>query len=131
MAYDSWTCIMVRNGPGLIPDLVRQRLKLEACRLYAKEKERAGFKTPECSGVLLSTRRAHSVGARTGILFKAEVEISGHPECQINFLLSVADLERGAQFVQQVEEANRAVMVPGMVDECPELYQFKNLSRRA
>ena len=132
MSHDSWTYILVNNGPGLVPDQVQLRLKLEACTLYQHEKETATIQSRECTGTLKSTRQAFTVRARTGILFKAELQHEGESGVwQINFLLSIADLGRGKALLREIEEGEGVARHPitEMTEECPELYRFRDLSR--
>ena len=35
--YDSWTCLSVERGPGMLSDEVRNLLKAAACDLYIKK----------------------------------------------------------------------------------------------
>jgi hypothetical protein len=95
---------MVRNGPGIIPDDIRNALILLACGLNQKKLDEMRFHTTLLWGAIATEWKVHMVGTRAGVLFKSQFDYEGGIDCQVNFLLNRADLEEGAEMIRQLEE---------------------------
>lgn len=129
MSYDSWTCLMVEKGPGMITDEVRAALKMAACDLHLKKWERMHIVSDVCNGIIETAWDTHLVGTRSGVLFRTQID-SETGDYRVNFLLSTDDLERGAEVLREMEEKGQGVW--GTSPEpfpCPALYQFYDLNR--
>ena len=128
MSYDSWTILMVKNGPGLIADGVRNSLKAAACNLTLKKWDKMHIVNDHCTGRIQTAWTTHNVGGRSGVLFRAQVE-SDDGEYLVNFLLSTEDLERGAEILRKMEEGGQGMWADGSGQiPCPELYEFYDLT---
>lgn len=129
MSYDSWTCLMVEKGPGMITDEVRSALKMAACDLHFKKWERMHIVSDVCDGIIETAWETHTVGTRSGVLFRTQIG-SEQGEYMVNFLLNTDDLERGAEVLREMEEQGEkpwgtsAGRFP-----CPALYRFHDLHR--
>ena len=131
MSYDSWTCLMVKNGPGMLPDDVCAALKYAACNLYHQQKAAMVIKSDVCDGFIETDGTSHSVGGRSGTLFRAKIEVEDG-EYLVNFLMNGKDLERGADILRRTIEEGE--LVRGTDTDripCDELYKFHDLSRRS
>lgn len=101
--YDSWSCLMVEKGPGVITDEVRAALKMAACNLSLKKIDRSKINSEVCDGIIQTAWDSHIVGSRSGILFRAQItEKSG--DYFVNFLLNEDDLKQGGELLRQLEE---------------------------
>lgn len=128
--YDSWTCLMVQNGPGMLPDEVRAELKLFACRMQHGHTDEMYMRGKHCNGLLKTDWGSFSVGSRSGILFKAHFDWKGG-ECQVNFLLGEEDLLAGARLIEEALERGDDgtwEMIDGTIP-VPELYKFLDLGQ--
>ncbi len=96
---DSWTCIGIDKGGGLLPDELMYALKMAACTLHLEKKKQLLFQSDECDGLIKTDWTDHLLGTRSGILFRAEVS-SNAQEWQVNFLLHERDLEHGARILE-------------------------------
>lgn len=131
MSYDSWSCLMVEKGPGMISDDVRAALKMAACDLSLKKWERMHIVNDVCNGIIQTAWDTHIVGTRSGVLFRAQIE-SETGDYKINFLLSTADLERGAEIIREMHEKEGTPWSETSSPfPCSELYQFYDLSERS
>ena len=129
MSNDSWTCLMVQNGPRMIEDEVRAALKMAACDLHLKKWERMHIVSDVCDGIIETAWDTHVVGSRSGVLFRTQIG-SGTGEYMVNFLLGTDDLERGAEVLREMEERGEAGWRTGEgVLPCPALYRFHDLHR--
>jgi len=129
MSYDSWTCLMVEKGPGMITDQVRAALKMAACDLHLKKWDRMHIVSDVCDGIIETAWDTHVVGTRSGVLFRTQIG-SEQGEYMVNFLLHEDDLNRGAEVLREMEE--RGEQVWGTASErfpCPALYRFNDLHR--
>jgi hypothetical protein len=126
---DSWSCLMVEKGPGLIEDDVRAALKMEACRLSLEKIDRRKMSNSVCDGIIQTEWTTHVVGGRAGVLFRAQItEETG--DYQINFLLNEDDLKRGTDFLRQMkEEEGRRWGEASERFPDPDLYVFYDLRR--
>ena len=104
MTYDSWSCLMVQNGPGVIPDAIRTTLKAAACGLKLQGKDTSLIENDACSGIISTGWKVHSVGSVSGVLFRSQFDFEEALDCKVNFLLSTKDLERGVQIIREMEE---------------------------
>lgn len=130
MSYDSWTCLMVDRGPGMLAEEVRAALKMAACDLYLNRLERMRVATEVCSGYIETGWETHSVGARSGILFRTQIDCE-QGDYHVNFLLSVGDLERGAgRLRDRIERGEYAVGTSEERFPCEALYEFHDLGER-
>ena len=127
MSYDSWTCLMVEKGPGVLTDEIRAVLKMAACELHLKQWDRMHIHSEVCEGVIETAWATKVVGARSGVLFRTQID-SEEGEYLVNFLLNDDDLERGAEFLRELREAGAAPT--GVAEEpfpCRDLYRFYDL----
>lgn len=131
MSFDSWTVLMVRKGPGVIPDDVSASLKMAACDLYLNKFDRMRVETDACSGFIETSWDTQTVGTRTGVLFRSHVD-DEDDEYQINFLLATADLERGAAWLRKLAEEGSGVWRTGEGKvSCEALYDFRDLREKS
>lgn len=129
MSYDSWTCLMVEKGPGMITDQVRAVLKMAARDLHLKKWDRMHIVSDVCDGIIETTWESHVVGTRSGVLFRTQIG-SEQGDYMVNFLLNTDDLNRGVEVLREMEE--RGLEAWGTASErfpCPELYRFYDLHR--
>jgi hypothetical protein len=129
--FNSWTCMMVSKGPGLVSEEIRNHLQLAAADLTLRKWDRmkiVGNKSP-CEGIIETDWKHHLIGTRGGILFRSQVE-GENGEYFINFLLSEEDLKEGAKTLQKQYEENgfdwQASREPFPLAE---LYEFRDLKR--
>lgn len=101
--WDSWTCITVDDGPGILPDEVRTALKLAACEMHDDKLALLRFKHALCQGEIDTEWEHRMVGGRGGILFHARID-ADDGEYKVHFLVSNADLKRGAKRLKKVVE---------------------------
>lgn len=127
MQWDSWSCLMVQMGPGILPDAVCAELKKGACELHLKKRDRMPLVGGLCDGVIQTDWSTRLLGIRSGVLFRSQFDWEGGG-CKANFLLSTDDLERGAEVLREMMEHQGGGWV-----ESPEpfpvreLYQFYDL----
>ena len=129
MYHDSWVCVTVEKGPGLITDEVRTVLKMAACDLHLKRWDRMHIISDMCAGLIQTKWETHSLGGASGVLFRAQVE-RDEGDYQVNFLLNERDLKRGARFLREIEEepAGNWEQIPQEFEvPIPELYRFYDL----
>lgn len=130
MAYDSWTCLMVEKGPGMLDDDVRTALKKAACHLQYKRWDRMHIESDVCGGLIETAWKTHVVGSRPGVLFRAQIE-GEEEDYFVNFLLSVDDLERGAHVLREEEREGNVWADSSTSFPCEDLYRFENLRKSA
>jgi len=126
--YDSWTILMVQDGPGILPDDVRTALKLSACELSWKKRDCRHIVSDVCEGFIETKWETRIVGVRSGILFHSQITIGNGSNCRVNFLLSVDDLARGEKILREMEESGAYNW--SMNEErfpIEDLYRFDNL----
>lgn len=119
---------MVKNGPGMLRDEVRDELKLFACRMQQGYVSEMRMRGKYCSGIMKTDWDSFSVGTRAGILFQAQFDWDGG-ECQVNFLLSEDDLQAGARLIEEAIERGTDgtwESLDGIIP-VPELYKFRDL----
>lgn len=127
MNTDSWTCLLVENGTGVIDNRVRNALKCAACELYLRKWEKMHILNDVIDGIITTVWSTHLVGTRSGVLFRTEFDSEGTQNYKVNFLMSEEDLGRGADLLKQFEET------PGGWESTPvrvpveALYQFNDL----
>lgn len=128
---DSWTCLMVEKGPGLITDEMRTTLKAAACNLHLQRLDRLPVKSGVCDGVIQTEWKTYMVGPSGGVLFRAQV-FADTGDYSVNFLLGQKDLEAGAAMLREIEEGSPGAwnMGEGTLP-VPELYWFQNLRKSA
>ena len=80
-----------------------------------------------CNGLIETEWHTKTIGARSGVLFKAQIDnVQG--DYFVNFLLSTDDLERGAEVLREmIERGERIGELLAGPAPCPELYHFRNL----
>lgn len=131
MYGDSWSCLMVEKGPGMIDDQTRATLKAAACNLHLKRIDRMVITSDVCGGIIQTNWDTHLVGERSGILFRCQVE-RDEGDFFVNFLLNTRDLEAGAEVIREMEERGfgqwETAHEPFPVQE---LYQFYDLRKRS
>ena len=103
MPHDSWTVLMVQDGPGMLSDDVRTALKIAACELHLKRAERMRIKSHVCEGFIETEWKTKVIGARSGVLFRCQID-SGGGNYRVNFLFSEKDLRRGADIIREIDE---------------------------
>jgi hypothetical protein len=129
MNADSWSCLMVGRGMRIVNEQLRNILKASACNMHLQKLDRMVIKNDLCDGVMQTEWTSYTVGARSGVLFRSQIECEGG-ECQINFLLSTKDLEAGASVIRDMEEYADGTWEENFEDfPIPELYQFHDLRR--
>lgn len=128
MSYDSWTCLMVENGPGVITDHLRSSLKRAACELHLKRWDKMHIIEDGLNGVISTAWTSHMVGVRSGILFRTHFDAETAQDYKVNFLLSEDDLARGAEVIKEFYESAGVSWTEGDGSiPVPELYQFYDL----
>lgn len=100
---NSWTCLMVEKGPGILSDRVRGALESYACKLHLDRVDRIKITSPACGGYIQTEWKTYTIGMSTGVFFRCQVEIDGG-DCLVNFLLNKKDLEVGAETIREMEE---------------------------
>lgn len=127
--FDSWVCLSVSKGPGVIDEQIKAVMKRAACSLHRDKKDRKLFTSDICSGLIETAWKSATLGAQTGIIFHIEVE-NDDGLWQVNFMMNTKDLERGAAIIDELGDAS----MEGEWRESPtdfpvpELYHFKDLS---
>jgi hypothetical protein len=126
--YDSWHCLSVEKGPGMISDEVLEMLRLSACDLSLKKWDKMHIENDLVSGIITTHWNTYVVGSRSGVLFRAQIDCEDGTDFMVNFLFNEDDLARGAQIIKQMEEgeAGRWSDKPGRIP-VPEMYEFYNL----
>lgn len=129
--YDSWTCLTVEKGPGMLTDGIRAALKRAACTLHRRKRDKMLFESEECDGIIETAWDSHLVGALSGILFRTQLT-SEDGDFQVNFLLNTGDLERGALLLGDDTEGSEDGVWTNHPERFPveALYQFYDLSSR-
>lgn len=129
MSLDSWTCIAVTKGGGLIPDELMQVAKMAACRLHLEKRNDLFFTSEVCDGYITTSWEDKLLWTRSGVFFSIEASMDDR-EWQINFLLNARDLERGAKLLEQGDELDPddviSINVPFRVP-IDRLYEFHDL----
>lgn len=115
---------MVEKGPGLLDERVRIGLKKAACELHLRGWDKMNMiDSKVCTGTIETEWKTFSVGARSGVLFKAQItEETG--DYKVNFLLNTRDLERGAEVLREMEEGGDMWVRSTERFPVPELYEF-------
>lgn len=123
---------MVEKGPGLLPDEVRNVLKVAACDLHLKRWDRMNIASDIIDGLIETKWDTHLVGTRSGVLFRAQIDCEDGTDYKVNFLLSEEDLKRGADLIRQMEEGRGGTWgeSPSRFP-VPELYKFYDLRAAA
>ncbi len=131
MSYDSWTCLMVEKGPGIITGEVRAALKMAACDLQRKKWDRMHIQSDVCGGLIETAWKTHAVGSRSGILFRAQIDGDSANGYMVNFLTSIAeDLKRCADVLHEMEERGEEKWSAAQSPfPCEALYRFDDLHR--
>ena len=129
MSYDSWTCLMVEKGPGILDDKVRLALKVAACDLRRRQHDRSLLSTSVCDGVIKTEWKSFAVGSRSGILFNAQIT-GERGDYLVNFLLGEDDLDRGAELLREKFEEGGVYIDAPQRFPVDELYKFENLHVR-
>ncbi len=101
--WDSWTCVTIDKGPGVLPDELRTALKIAACEMYDDRKPLLRFDHTLGAGEIDTEWLHRMVGNRGGILFRARIE-TDDGEYQVQFLVNSDDLKRGAKRLKKVIE---------------------------
>jgi hypothetical protein len=128
MMHDSWTCLTVEKGPGIISDEVRNVLKAAACDLHLKRWDQMPLENDLLTGIIKTEWNTYRVGGRSGVLFRAQVDCEDGTDYRINFLFNERDLERGAEIIRHMKEGDESRWSENSVRiPIPELYQFYDL----
>lgn len=120
-----------KNGGGLLSDEERNTLKAAACLLALDTKDENSFVTRTAEGTVKTEWKSYVIGGRSGILFRAQFDTETQKDCQVNFLLSKKDLERGAEILRELEEGGGDEWDTVSSRAClpRELYQFEDLRK--
>jgi len=115
----------------MITDEVRSALKFAACDLHYKKWDSMRIVGNDaCDGVIETQWMSYTVGARSGILFRAQISAESG-DYRVNFLFNGKDLERGAEVIREMEESEGAGWRTGEGKiPVPELYRFDDLGYR-
>ncbi len=126
MGFDSWTCVMVDKGPGILDECVQLSLKVAACELHLEGFDQKLISNDVCTGLIKTTWSTHMLGTRAGILFKAQIDNEAG-EYFVNFLLSSEDLKTGGELIRKLKE-EPVYMVRGRgTVPVEDLYRFEDL----
>ena len=126
MGFDSWTCVMVDKGPGVLSDRVKLSLKVAACELHLDGFDQKLISNAVCTGLIKTSWSSHMIGTRAGILFKAQID-SETGEYFVNFLLSSKDLKTGGELIRKLTE-EPVLMTRGRgTIPVEDLYRFEDL----
>lgn len=125
---DSWSCLSVEKGPGMVSDEVRNALISAACDLHLKKWDETRIENEIISGIIKTEWKTYVVGGRSGVLFRAQVDCEDGNDYQINFLFHEDDLKRGAEVIRQMEKERGEAWddIPAPIP-CSELYRFEDL----
>lgn len=121
----SWTFVMVRDGPGIIDDAVRIALEVAVYKMHLDKWPATRFKVDTCDGYVENSGTTHTIAARTGVLFRAQIEDDDGPY-RINFLVSERDLKEGAKRLKNIEKGDPGYGF-GPIDSRiipPDLFEF-------
>jgi hypothetical protein len=129
---DSWTCLMVQKGPGMLDDEIRLALKKAACCLSLASMDAMRIRETGCEGHIETEWRSYTVGGRSGILFRCAIETGARGgEFRVNFLLNRSDLERGREILERYEAGESDSWERGTAAiPLPQLYDFSDLNNR-
>jgi hypothetical protein len=128
MHQDSWTCLMVENGPGTISDEIRAALTMAACELHLSGKDKMMMDSGVCEGIIQTAWTTHMVGMRSGVLFRAHVTDDTADGYKVNFLINTDDLSLGADLLRRLKDTGETPWGRGFGQvPCPELHQFYDL----
>ena len=131
MSWDSWSCLMVEKGPGIIDDDTRATLKAAACNLHLQRIDRMVITSDVCGGIIQTNWDSHTVGGRSGVLFRCQIERDAG-DFFVNFLLNTNDLEAGAEIIREMEERGFGRWDTSQERfPVPELYKFSDLRKRS
>lgn len=132
MSFDSWTCLAVPKGGGVIPDELIHVAKMAACKLHLEKKNNLLFESPLCNGYISTSWEDHRIGSRSGIFFSIQASMEDM-EWQINFLLHTREIEHGATLLEKGEELDPddyiGIQLPYRIP-VERLYQFGDLRKR-
>lgn len=124
---DSWSCLAVEKGPGMLDEVILAALKKAACTLSHKGLDAMTFREKVCEGRIETDWKSFDLGSRGGIIFRTEVE-AGDASFKVNFLLNRADLDRGEEVIRAFEDGTyRPIANFGRRFPVPELYDFTDL----
>lgn len=130
MVHDSWVCLVVEKGPGVISTGVRSTLKMFACALHRTRQDKMLITSDFCSGHIETTWATHLIGTKGGVLFRAQLDDERGDFYQVNFLYSTDDLEKGANKFREMDEEEVWVQSAGRLP-LDLLYEFPDpISRR-
>ncbi len=126
MSFDSWTCVMVDKGPGILDEQVKLSLKVAACELHLEGFDQKLISNDVCTGLIKTSWTSHMLGTRAGILFKAQID-SETGEYLVNFLLSSEDLKTGGELIRKLREDELYFARGRGTVPVEELYHFEDL----
>ncbi len=130
MLPDSWSCVMVDKGPGMIDETTRTALKAAACHLHLQRVERMPVKGKGFDGVVTTEWKTYTLGTTSGVLFRSQIfSVSG--DYFVNFLLNRRDLETGSEILRQIEESEPQWQRGEEAVPIEDLYRFTNLRRNS
>lgn len=83
------------------------------------------IKSTVCLGRIETDWDSHLVGTRSGMLFRAQIDSEDVQDFKVNFLMSTAALEKGAELIRQIKEGKDRVWARGNGRiPCAPLYDF-------
>lgn len=123
---DSWTCIMVEKGPGILPEDVKLSLKVAACELHLKGLDQMLISDKHCMGLIKTEWKTILYGERSGVLFKSQID-SEAGTYHVNFLLNRTDLETGGELIRRLKEDPMIAFMGTGHLPIEELHQFEDL----
>jgi hypothetical protein len=128
MSHDSWNCLLVEEGPGILSDEVCLSLKIAACELHLGKVDKKLIDTGVCNGIIQTQWETRMVGAHSGVLFRAQVTDETVDGYKVNFLLNTEDLKTGAALLRKLKDGRDLPWTSGAGRlPCPELYEFRDL----
>ncbi|PCI30563.1 hypothetical protein COB52_01375 [Candidatus Kaiserbacteria bacterium] len=120
--FTEWTCVSVKEGPGMVPDDVQTALQMAACSLVMDQIGARHVSSTVCDAYIETERKTYVVGTKAGVLFKAQVNSNGG-DYKVNFLIAESDLQSGATQLREALEEGDFTAFPGY-SGVPELTEF-------
>lgn len=112
----------------MISDDVRNALKVAACDLYLKGWDTMHIESDIISGIIETQWDTHSVGGRSGVLFRAQVDCEDGTDYKVNFLFHTDDLKRGSEIIREMHEREDGEWKESPTRiPCDALYRFYDL----
>lgn len=124
---DSWVCLMVDNKEGMLSEEIRTALQIAACHAYVRGRLACmRFTSSVCSGIVESEWKEHTIGSRTGVFFRAQIE-TDEGNYRANFLFDPTFFETGEEAIRKLEDSAGMWTPQGGRLPLDEMYQFDDL----